>query len=122
LALVASWRLPLNFELGGRFRYVTGRPITPVVHPYDVYAADGNRFYATLGATRSARLAAFQQLDIRLDKHFLFRSWTLTLYLDVQNVYNAHNVEATIYDYRFRDPFTVPGIPILPLVGVKASF
>jgi len=122
LAVVASWRLPRNFELGGRFRYVTGRPITPVLHPYDLYSADGNRFYATLGETRSARLAPFQQLDVRLDKHFLFRSWTLTLYLDVQNIYNAHNVEATIYDYRFRDRFTVPGIPILPLLGVKASF
>jgi len=46
----------------------------------------------------------------------------LTLYLDVQNVYNAHNMEAILYDYRFRDSVAVPGIPILPLLGVRASF
>jgi TonB family protein len=122
LTLVASRRLPLNFELGARFRYVTGRPVTPTLHPYDIYASDANRYYPTLGDTRSGRLSAFHQLDVRLDKHFLFQSWTLTLYLDVQNVYNAHNMEAILYDYRFRDSVAVPGIPILPLLGVRASF
>jgi hypothetical protein len=31
-------------------------------------------------------------------------------------------VEATFYDYRYRELFEVPGIPILPVVGVKGSF
>jgi hypothetical protein len=122
LAIVASWRLPGNWEVGGRFRYVTGRAITPVTHPYDLYSVDANRFYPTNGVFRSARLPPFHQLDLRVQKDFLFRSWTLSIYLDVQNAYNAHNSEATIYDYRFRQRLLVPGIPILPLLGLKGAF
>ena len=122
LALVATWRPGAHWELGGRFRYVTGRPITPVRHPHDTYSADANRFYSTDGADRSARLPAFRQLDLRIQKDFLFQSWTLSIYLDVQNVTNTRNVEARVFDYRFRQPLNVPGIPILPLLGVKGSF
>src|SRR5262249_15209611 len=104
------------------FRYVTGRPRTPFQHNYDVFSADSNSYAPNPGAsTYSTRLPAFHQLDLRLDKNFVFKSWTLTLYLDVQNVYNAKNVESIFYDYRFRESFELPGIPILPILGVRAS-
>jgi hypothetical protein len=122
LTLVGSYRLPAGFEVGARFRYVTGSPRTPLVHNYDIYNADSNRFSATSGEPGSIRLRAFNQLDLRVDKSFLFDSWTLTAYLDVQNVYNAQNVEATFFDYRFRQEIEVPGIPILPILGLKGSF
>ncbi len=103
-------------------RYVTGRPTTPLQHLFDIYSVDRNRFYGTFGEPNSARLKPFQQLDLRLEKSWLFERWTLAAYIDVQNVYNASNVEATFNDYRFRETFEVPGIPILPVVGVKGSF
>lgn len=40
----------------------------------------------------------------------------------MQNVYYAQNVEATWFDYRYREEVEVPGIPILPIVGVRGSF
>jgi hypothetical protein len=122
LALVASWQPGGNWVLGGRFRYVTGRPITPVEHPYDIYSADSNRYFATLGDERSSRLPSFRQLDLRIQKDFPFQSWTFSIYLDVQNVTDSRNAEARIFDYRYRRMVIVPGIPILPLLGVKGSF
>jgi TonB family protein len=122
LTAVASVRLPWGFELGARFRYVTGNPANPLDHEADLFRADSFSYASTFGATRSARLKPFNQLDVRVDKNFYFRDWTLDVFVDVQNVYNAQNVEATIYDYRYRQAFDVPGIPILPVVGVKASF
>jgi TonB family protein len=122
LAIVANWRPGRNWELGGRFRFVTGRPITSSAHPYDAYSADTNRYYSTAGDDLSSRLPSFCQLDLRVQKDFLFRSWVLSVYLDVQNVTNTRNPEARIFDYRFREALLVPGIPILPLLGVKASF
>ena len=59
---------------------------------------------------------------MRIQKDFLFQSWTLSIYLDVQNVTNTRNVEARVFDYRFRQALNVPGIPVLPLLGVKGSF
>lgn len=122
LTLVGSYRLPYGFEIGARFRYVTGRPKSPLVHEYDIWQADSNNFSGRFGQSRSARIKDFNQLDVRIDKYFVFQKWTLDLYLDIQNIYNQKNVEASFYDYRFREEFEVPGIPILPVLGVKASF
>jgi TonB family protein len=122
LTVVGSVRLPWGFELGARFRYVTGRPKTPLAHDADFFQADSYSYSSTFGEYRSDRVRDFHQLDVRLDKNFYFQSWTLDVYLDVQNVYNATNVEGSFYDYRFRQEFDVPGVPILPVIGVKASF
>ena len=122
LTAVASYRLPAGFELGARMRYATGRPTTPLQHTFDVYSVDRNRFEGTYGEANSIRFQPFHQLDLRLEKSWLFQSWTLSAYVDVQNVYNASNVEATFNDYRFREIYEVPGIPVLPVIGVKGSF
>lgn len=122
LTLLGSYKLPWGFEVGARFRYVTGNPITPVVHTADLYSVDGDSYGRQNGMRRSARDPDFNQLDIRIDKIFVFDKWKLDLFLDVQNVYNQKNVEGYFYDYRFRQAFEVPGIPFLPVLGVKGTF
>jgi TonB family protein len=122
LTTVGSYRLPSGFEVGARFRYVTGRPRTPLDHRFDIYGVDANSFRGTRGEFQSERFRAFHQLDLRLDKNFVFQSWTLNAYLDVQNVYNQRNIEATFTDFRQREEIEVPGVPFLPVVGVKGSF
>jgi outer membrane receptor protein involved in Fe transport len=130
LIVVGSFRFPLlckrevacgGWELGGRFRLVTGNPMTPLQHRYDLYQNDANRFFSMTGVFRSARQPLFHQLDIRLDKNFVFDRWTFSVYLDIQNIYNAKNVEGSFFDYRFREKFDVPGIPFLPILGIKGS-
>jgi TonB family protein len=122
LTLVTSYVLGNGWELGGRFRYTTGRPTTPLNHSYDLYQSDRNGFSPTYGRYFSGRTDGFHQLDVRLDKSWQFQSWTLTTYLDVQNLYNASNAEFVFNDYRYRTEYEVPGIPLLPVVGVKGSF
>ena len=121
LTAVGSYKLPFGFEIGARFRFVTGRPKTPLVHNFDIYQADSNSYSGMFGPRNSTRIKDFHQLDIRLDKNFVFEKWTLNVYVDVQNVYNQANVEASFTDYRQRQEYDVPGIPILPVLGVKAS-
>ncbi len=121
LTAVGSVKLPWGFEFGARFRYVTGRPKSALVHEYDVLNIDSNSYSARFGPRNGSRIKDFHQLDLRLDKNFVFEKWTLSVYLDVQNVYNQANVEASFFDYRNRTEYDVPGIPILPVLGVKAS-
>lgn len=121
LTAIASYRFPLGFELGARFRYVTGRPTSPLIHEADFQRLDANRYSNTFGMFRSARVSDFHQLDIRIDKYFVFEKWTLNVYVDVQNVYNRANVEASLYEYRGRYAVDVPGIPILPIIGVRGQ-
>lgn len=121
LTAVGSVKLPWGFEFGARFRYVTGRPKSALIHEYDVLQIDSNSYSGRFGPSGGARIKDFHQLDLRLDKNFVFESWTLAIYLDVQNVYNQANVEASFFDYRFRTEYEVPGLPILPVLGIKAS-
>ena len=58
LILLASYELPKRWRIGGRFRFVTGYPFTPVIG--SVAFNDG--FGAVLGRRNSARLAPFHQL------------------------------------------------------------
>ena len=53
---------------------------------------------------------------------WLFDTWSMGLYLDIQNAYNAKNVEATEYDYRFRESAPVTGIPFLPTIGIRGQW
>ena len=83
---MGSYRLPGGFELGARFRYATGRPYTPLGHEFDIFSADGNRYFRNPDVDPlSARLAPFHQLDMRVDKSWLFQSWTLTAWCEMRN-------------------------------------
>jgi TonB family protein len=120
LTLVASVRLGANWEVGARFRLVSGRPDTPILD--SVYDSDQERYRRINGASRSTRLPLFHQLDLRVEKTWIFKLWRFSAYLDVQNIYNAENPEAILYDYRFRDSGPLRGLPLLPSVGIKGSF
>ena len=110
----------VSFELGARYQLATGRPDTPRIGA--TFDADGGDYRPVNGALRSVRRGTFQQLDLRAEKTWLFERWSLGLYVDVQNVTNAANVEARQWDYRFRQSAPVTGIPLLPTIGVRGTW
>jgi TonB family protein len=119
LTVVAQGKLPWGFSLGGRFRYVTGDPTSvPAGSFHDLDT--GN--YTKLSSGTQGRLPAFIQLDARVDKRFSFDNLALTAYVDCQNVTNYQNVEGTISDYRNEQTDVIPGLPILPIVGLSGEF
>ncbi len=120
LTLVASYRIGWGWELGARFRLVSGRPDTPVLG--SIYDNDIGKYTRLNGEMFSDRLPVFHQLDVRAEKTWIFELWRLSVYLDIQNVYNATNAEATLWDYRFKESGPLQGLPILPTLGVKGSF
>jgi TonB family protein len=120
LTVVASARLPWRLTAGGRFRFVSGNPSTPVTG--SIYDADADVYIPIPGATNSERVASYNQLDLRIERPFLFDSWKLTAYLEVQNVYNRKNPEAYNYSYDYRQREIISGLPIFPSFGVKGEF
>ena len=117
---VASYKFDNGWELGGRFRYSTGRPQTPVVG--GTFDADDGDFRNVSGGFRSARRKAFQQTDVRVEKTWVFDTWMIGAYLDIQNLFNVENVEATQYDYRRRESAPVTSVPFLPTLGVRGQW
>jgi hypothetical protein len=120
LTLVAQYRFGNGWSVGGRFRLVSGRPFTP--YTTSVYDADSDSYHGVSSDPRSGRNPLFHQLDLRVDKEFLFDWWKFGVYLDVQNVYYAKNIESWQWDYRFNERVGLPGLPILPTLGLKGSF
>lgn len=120
LTLVGVWKLPKNWQIGGRFRLVSGNPYTPIVGA-DFDAKSGG-YIPIEGALNSKRPPMFHQLDARLDKSFVFRRIKLQLYLDVQNVYNRQNAEFQNCAYDFSQCTFIPSLPIIPSIGTKLEF
>lgn len=120
LTAIASYRLPWDINVGARFRYATGNPYTPVIGARRNDLTDS--FSPIFGAQNSQRLRSFNQLDLRIDKTFVFDVWSLNVFLDVTNAYNNASVEGTTYSYDYSQSAFFTGLPILPIVGVKGSF
>ncbi len=120
LTLVGSYKLDSGWELGMRFRLTTGRPETPTLG--STFDGDNGRYIPLEGVPGSARGVTFHQLDLRAEKQWTFERWRLSVYLDVQNIYNAANPEGTLWDYRYRESAPLRGLPILPTFGLKGEF
>jgi TonB family protein len=120
VTVVGSLKLPWRVEAGLRFRYVTGNPDTPIVG--SIYDADADVYLPIPGESGSTRIAPYHQLDVRIDRRWVFDRWMLTAYLDVQNAYNRQNPEGTFYSYDYRESSSVTGLPIIPSIGAKGEF
>jgi hypothetical protein len=120
LAAVAAYDLPRHWRIASRFRYVSGNPQTPVVG--SVFNSITDEYDPVFGAVNSARQPAFVQLDVRLDKQWVFDRWLLDAYVDLQNATNHTNPEGLAYNYDFTQSKVSQGLPILPFIGLRAEF
>ena len=94
LSAVLSYNLGAGFIVGGRFRLVSGTPYTPVDGA--TYDVDSNFYVPIYGANLSARHDLFRQLDLRIDKEWVWDTVRLDVYIEVWIVTNAENEEFRI--------------------------
>ena len=121
VSIAASYQLPWwELEFGAALRYVTGAPTTYAAG--GVFDADEGEYDRVNGPVNSQRLPDFFQLDLRVDKRFTFDTWALALFLDLQNATNQQNYEFFTYSYDYSVVAGFPGLPILPVFGLEASF
>jgi hypothetical protein len=120
LTVIASYKLPFNWQIGVRFRAVTGNPTT--ARTDGVHDASDGGYFPVLGPTNGSRMPGFHQLDLRIDKTWIKKRVRITSYLDIQNVYNAENVELFNYSYNYQDYVTVNSLPTAPSIGLKLEF
>ncbi|MSP92527.1 MAG: TonB-dependent receptor [Myxococcales bacterium] len=121
LTAVASYHLPRHWEVGARFRVASGNPQTATLGAVWAEANDSWQPQPSR-CVNCDRLPAFHQLDVRIDKRWVYDSWMLNLYLDVQNVYNRANPEAEFWNFDYSQRTWLSGLPTLPSLGVRADF
>jgi TonB family protein len=121
LTLLGSYKLGRGWQVGGRFRLVSGNLYTP--SRYGFFDANAGAYVATDDSPPfAARLPLFHQLDLRVDKTWDFKNWRLSMYLDLQNAYNYRAAEGTSYNYNYTQVSYADGLPILPSLGVRGDF
>ena len=117
---MASYKLPYDFVVGAKIRYTSGPLDRPVVAT--LYDANANYYFPVQDTTYSRRLPDFFQLDVRIDKRFVFRDWMFSIYLDVQNATYRKNVEAVVYSFDYSQEAYLTGLPILPVLGLRGEW
>ncbi|MEZ4454574.1 MAG: TonB-dependent receptor [Nannocystaceae bacterium] len=120
LTAIAVYRLPRNWQIGGRFRLVSGNPTT--ARTDGVFDAEGGGYLPLDGPRNGDRLPTFAQLDLRVDKRWVLKRAQVNLYLDVQNVTNRQNGEAWNYSYNYQQRSLTTGLPIIPSLGTRIEF
>ena len=117
LSVVASQEIG-HWGFGARFRYASGNPRTPVIG--SSYDSRNDRYDPELGVQNTARIPAFWQLDIRVERSFQLGEYLrLQVYADVQNVTNRDNPEEVVYTPSFRQRGTITGLPTIAVIGAR---
>ena len=79
-----------DWEAGIKWRYLGGSPYTPInvqTSSLKTVWDINQRGLVNYSQLNSARLQPFHQLDMRVDKKFFFKHWSLDVYFDMQNAY-----------------------------------
>ncbi len=118
---VGSYRLPFNWEASARFRLVSGNPYTGIGTAV-FNANDADYVSVDSACLQCERLPTFHQLDLRIDRKFIWESWMLAVYLDVQNVYNRQNPESINYNFDYQLSAYQALLPIIPSIGMRGEF
>ncbi|MCZ7603174.1 MAG: TonB-dependent receptor [Melioribacteraceae bacterium] len=121
LNLIFGLEIGSGWQIGAKFQYASGNPYTPVTGVTKI----NNIFYVINGESNSARYPNYHKLDLRIDKQFVFDSWSFSVYLDLWNVYNRDNVVS--YSFKTAKDGTVTTEPrydfgIMPIIGFTAKF
>jgi len=116
---ITGWMLPFadQVQLGLKWRYLGGRPYTPpVYHPeFKQWQVE------EVQDINTERLPAYHRLDVRMDRRYFFKSWNLVTFIEIENLYNQHN----IWDYSYEDDGdreTIYQFETLPVGGVVVEF
>ena len=119
LTAIGSYRLGRGWEIGARFRLVSGNLRSP--QTYGFYDATVGAYVPSFAYPPfGTRNPLFHQLDLRVDKTWAFSDGIrISAYLDVINAYSQPNVEGVQYNYNHTLSTFATGIPLLPSIGMR---
>lgn len=122
--LVASYSLPEGWEAGIRIRFISGNPYTPsqiVQNASTRYDADNDVYSNVYGATNSARVDFFSQVDLRIEKAWTFDWFRLKAYLSLINTFNRDNPEGISYSFDYTMQSYANSLPVFPNLGIRVE-
>lgn len=119
--LVTTYQSDLaGILFSAKWNYHSGAPYTPI-HGTNGTFPDG-RPKPVYGAVNSGTLPAYHRLDLRLDRKFVYNTWKLNTYFELNNAYQRQNVVDYSYDPSYTKRTDVSPFVIPFNFGVQAEF
>jgi hypothetical protein len=111
-----------NWQVGAKVRFSGGSPYSQ----YDTIASSLKTNWDVFGRgifdfskLNSGRLPAFHGLDLRVDKNYYFKKWSLDVYFDIQNAYNFKAQLQPILDVERKADGTPTGAIVNPNAPIQ---
>ncbi|MBI1822126.1 MAG: TonB-dependent receptor [Nitrospirae bacterium] len=123
LTLVGSYQMNERWNMGGRWRYISGTPYTPLVD--SSFNTATNQYDLVFGPVNSARLDATHQLDLRVEYKKVYNTWMMTYYLEIWNLYNHLNPAGVSYETNSQNKLVQKVqtlYEMIPFIGLMAEF
>ncbi|MYB02551.1 TonB-dependent receptor, partial [Candidatus Poribacteria bacterium] len=136
LSLVANYTFNPNFEIGGKWQYLSGTsevPISAVALVQDPVTRGLNPLLASADEQLSTELEPYHKLDIRISYKWNVKGMKIGGFIEVLNVYNRKNKIKFIFEEATlevqgeaveieRDVFDAPQFPRIPYFGLTLEF
>ena len=119
--LITGYRLSDKWEISGKWRYMGGRPYTPIIDSFELAPGDWEPIYDEK-YPNTERYPPYHRLDIRFDRRFHFKSWNLTTYFEVENIYNRRNIWTYRWNRDERKNDEVYQFGFFPVGGFRVEF
>ena len=136
VSVVANYNFTSNFEIGGKWQYLSGTseaPVSSIVLIQDPVTRGLNPLLTRADEQLSTELAPYHKLDFRVS--YKWRLWGLRVggFLDVLNVYNRKNEIRFIFEEATldiqgqevgieREVFDAPQLPRIIYFGLTVEF
>lgn len=120
--LVTRYKLNDDWTMGAKWNYHSGTPYTPVIGRHQDLTG---RWLPDYAAINSGTLPDYHRLDIRFDRNYVFDTWKLNTYFELNNVYFQKNIAGYRYDAtysNYANPETVLPLVIPFSFGVQGEF
>ena len=135
-SLVANYTFTPNFEIGGKWQYLSGTsevPISAVALVQDPVTRGLNPLLASADEQLSTELAPYHKLDIRISYKWNLKGIKIGGFIEILNVYNRKNTIKFIFEEATldvqgqevgieREVFDAPQFPRIPYFGLTLEF
>ena len=136
LSLVANYTFTPNFEIGGKWQYLSGTsevPISAVALIQDPVTRGLNPLLASADEQLSAELESYHKLDIRISYKWNVKGMKIGGFIEILNVYNRKNTIKFVFEEATlevqgeaveieREVFDAPQFPRIPYFGLTLEF
>jgi hypothetical protein len=121
--LIGNYKISPEWSIGSKWTYTSGRPYTPILGTSGPYPGSSPpRPKPDYAPINSGTLPDYHRLDIRIDRHYIFDTWKLNAYLELNNIYRRQNIVGYDYgpNYDRKEPVEALIIPLS--FGVQGEF